>query len=397
MLGHTDQTTDDRGHTIDGMRTRRRPQRDTLLFVSYQLALLAIIGVFSVHFYGTNLSKLSFQFRQWDPSWYLSIAHHGYQTTGPRQWGIAFFPLYPLLIRLTMVIVGKDVVAAYIVSAVTSVVGHVVFYRALKSRVELAAGANNALILLACWPTAIYFSLLYTESLYLMLTAGFLYFLFNERLGAAAACAAYAALTRQPGFLCIVPLGLWIVLDTSVSWRARILRLRWCVVAASGYIAFLVLNKYIYDDWFAFNHQLEAHWRKKVVSLTRSIPEAIRFLQHPTWRFGWPEIADQYLVLATPLLLIAWLIVCRKQFERTRWVLLAWGLVQWFGIASAGSPVPGFSWLSSTRYLMLVLPIYVAIADLARNRKAIVYGLSAVSAVFAVMLVERWITWKWAA
>ena len=96
-------------------------------------------------------------------------------------------------------------------------------------------------------------------------------------------------------------------------------------------------------------------------------------------------------------MLIAWAVFCRKRFERTRWVLFAWGLVQWFTIASSGSPVPGFSWLSSTRYLMLVLPIYVAIADLARNRKVIIYGLSAVSSVFALMLVERWITWKWAA
>ncbi len=379
------------------LATGWRPQRDTKIFIGYQFALLLVIAIFSYHFYDTSLSRLSFQFRQWDPSWYLSIVHHGYQTSGARRAAIAFFPLYPALVRLVMVVVHKDVIAAFIVSAVTSVIGHVAFYRALKSRPELADSAANSLILLAAWPTAIYFSLLYTESLYLMLTALFLYFLLQDRLSWAAVAAAFAALTRQPGFLCLAPLGLWIVMDTARPWRQRIMRLGWGAVAASGYAIFLIINRVVYHDWFAFSHELEVHWHKKVVSLTRSIPEAVRYLQHPTWRFGWPEIADQYLVLATPLLLIAWAFFCRERFERTRWVLFAWGLVQWFTIASSGSPVPGFSWLSSTRYLMLVLPIYVAIADLARNRKVIIYGLSAVSSVFALMLVERWITWKWAA
>ena len=86
---------------------------------------------------------------------------------------------------------------------------------------------STALILLAAWPTAIYFSLLYTESLYLMLTALFLYFLLQDRLSWAAVAAAFAALTRQPGFLCLAPLGLWIVMDTARPWRQRIKRLGW--------------------------------------------------------------------------------------------------------------------------------------------------------------------------
>ena len=379
-------------------RTSWRPQRDTMVFIGYQVALFVVICIFSYHFYGTNVSRLSFQFRQWDPSWYLSIAHHGYQPNGARPAAIAFFPLYPALIRLVMIVVPKDVIAAFIVTGVTSVIGHVAFYRALKSRPELAPIADNSMVLLAVWPTAIYFSLLYTESLYLMVTALFLYFLFQDRLGWAAVAAAFAAMTRQPGFLCLAPLGLWIIMDTQRPWIDRVKRLAWGGVAASGYVVFLIINKIVYNDWFAFSHQLTEHWKKKVVSLTQSIPDAIHYLQHPQWKpFGWPEIADQYLVLATPLLLLAWAIVCRRQFDRTRWVLLAWAAVQWFTIASAGSPVPGFSWLSSTRYLMLVLPLYVAIVDLCRNRKVIVYALASVSVVFALMLVERWITWKWAA
>jgi hypothetical protein len=53
--------------------------------------------------------------------------------------------------------------------------------------------------------------------------------------------------------------------------------------------------------------------------------------------------------------------------------------------------------MSSTRYLMLVLPLYVALTDLARNRRSIVYSLGTGSAVLAAASLHRWITKHWVA
>jgi hypothetical protein len=46
---------------------------------------------------------------------------------------------------------------------------------------------------------------------------------------------------------------------------------------------------------------------------------------------------------------------------------------------------------------MLVLPLFVAIADLARNRRWVIYPLAATGVVFAGMAVHRWITKQWTA
>jgi len=377
-------------------RVRRRPPTDVAVLIGYQLAVGIAIYVLSVH-RGLDLSELSYVFRRNDASWFLSIVHHGYRPHGDRPAAIAFFPLYPAAIRVAMWIFQKDVVAAFAVSAVASVIGHTFFYRALRSRPELAGGAKNAIVLLVLWPTTIYFSLLYSESLYLMLTAGFLYFLLRDRIGVAAVFAALAALTRQPGFLCVVPLALWVLTDTTRMWPGRLRRLGWAGVAAAGYATFLLINKLVYHEWFKFTRQLREHWGKRPAPLTQTIPDAIRFLRHPDWNLGWPILADHYFVLGTMLVLVSWPVVCRRRFERCRWVLLAWGGVQWVLIASSSAQSPVSAWMSSTRYLMLVLPLYVALTDLAHNRRAIVYSLGTGSAVLAAASLHRWITKQWIA
>jgi Gpi18-like mannosyltransferase len=376
-------------------RHRRMVAPDVLVFAGCQVVVLSIVLI-ALARHVDSVTALSFHFRRWDASWYLSIAHHGYDQVGPRAPAIVFFPLYPALIRLTMFIVHKDVVAALVVAASASIVGHVAFYRSLKSRPELSESARNSLLLLLVWPSAIFFSLLYTESLYLMCTAGFLYYLFKERIGLAAVAAAFAALARLPGVFCLVPLALWILTDPSRPAKKRILRLAWCAVAASGFLLVLIVNKVGYDDWFAFLGYEKSHWRKSIVPLWTSIGTALGFLWSPSWYFGWPDVADHYFVLATGLLLVLWVIMCRRSFTRSRWTLFAWAAVQWFVIASSGSPVVGVSWISSTRYLMLVLPLYVAVCDLAGNRRSIIYPLSAASAVLALLMLGRWSAGHWA-
>lgn len=378
-------------------RTWRRLPRDVLAFVGYQLALAAAIFLVAAR-RGLGLTELSFVFRNYDANWFLSIAHHGYRPSGDRPAAIAFFPLYPATIRVAMWIFQKDVVAAFAVSVIASVAGHTLFYRALRSRPELTAGANNALVLLAAFPTAIFFSMLYSESLYLLLTGGFLYFLFRDRIGIAAVLAALAALTRQPGFLCVVPLGLWVLTDTTRAWPDRFRRVGWTGVAATGYATFLAVNKVVYHDWFAFAAQLKSHWGKHPAPLWETIPDGVRFLRDPDWYLGWPIVADHYFVFGSMLVLAAWPLACRARFERCRWVLLAWGGAQWVMIVSSSTVAsPVSAWMSSTRYLMLVLPLYVALTDLARDRRSIVYTLAGCGGVLLVASLRRWITRQWIA
>src|SRR5690606_7958562 len=132
--------------------------------------------------------------RNWDGFWYTLIAERGY---GVHPATAAFWPLYPLLHRWGYVFTGWTApVIGLIISNVAFVGALIVLYRLIRidygDRV-----AGRAIWLLALFPTAFYFSAVYTESLFLLLTVSSVYCGRTERWGRAALLGALAAVTRN--------------------------------------------------------------------------------------------------------------------------------------------------------------------------------------------------------
>ncbi|MEU3772111.1 hypothetical protein AB0F11_02635 [Streptomyces sp. NPDC032472] len=138
----------------------------------------------------------------WDSVWYLAIARHGYGRTqmwpGPGtgwvQSDCAFFPLYPVLVRLA----GGGQWGALAVAWTAAAVAAVGVYRVG----ELVAGRRVGVLLVALWavvPHAVVLSLAYTEPLLVALAAWSLYALLGGRWMWAAGLAAAAGLTRPTG------------------------------------------------------------------------------------------------------------------------------------------------------------------------------------------------------
>jgi Mannosyltransferase (PIG-V) len=148
---------------------------------------------------------------RWDSAWYLGIAAGGY---GDKPARTAFFPLYPLLVRALGgpadalgAGVAAYLVAGMLVSLLALLAGLWVVHR--LATLELGdADARLTVALVALFPTAYAFSAVYTESLFLALSAGALY---AGRLGRwrwAGVLAALASATRSTGVLLVVPLAL---------------------------------------------------------------------------------------------------------------------------------------------------------------------------------------------
>ena len=148
--------------------------------------------------------------RRWDSGWFLAIAQGGYDSPEPRT---AFFPLYPLLVR----IVGEPIDAlgfagAYpfeLAGVLIAMVALVVALYLLHRLTDLELGpeaADNAVLLLALFPTAFFFSAIYSESLFLALTLGCVYAARRGWWWRAALVGALASATRVQGVLVLVPL-----------------------------------------------------------------------------------------------------------------------------------------------------------------------------------------------
>jgi len=135
-----------------------------------------------------------------DAIWYLRIAQSGYHTAAATR----FFPLYPLLVRAGSWLTGSLTVAGILISLAAVLVGLLIIHR--LTVLELGARVANLTIeLIAFGPLALFLSAVYTESLFLALSAGTFYAARRGRWATAGALGGLAALTRVTGVLLVVP------------------------------------------------------------------------------------------------------------------------------------------------------------------------------------------------
>lgn len=138
---------------------------------------------------------------RWDAVWFLTIAQDGYDG-GARP---AFFPLYPLLVAA----LGGSAWAGLAVSSACAVAALAVVHR--LAALELGTAAAGATVLaIAFFPTSFFLTAVYSESLFLALSAGAFLAARTGRPALAGALGALAAGTRSIGVLLVVPL--WLLL-----------------------------------------------------------------------------------------------------------------------------------------------------------------------------------------
>lgn len=150
---------------------------------------------------------------RWDGLEYLLIAHGGYSYQPGQQSSIAFAPLYPLLLRVGRLL-GGDAPGFDATIAVGLVVSNLALAVALGYLVALvrldfdpATAARTSLYVLL-FPTTLFLSALYPESLFLALSTGAFYYARGGRWWLAGVLGGLAALTRPQGALIVLPLAL---------------------------------------------------------------------------------------------------------------------------------------------------------------------------------------------
>lgn len=134
---------------------------------------------------------------------YLEIARKGY---GVHQQ--AFFPFYPNLIRkLTPFFLGKDLLAAVFISNLFFFLAFWLFYQLILIDYESKI-ALKSLIFYLIFPTSFFFTMVYTESLFLALVLSSFYFARKKRWFWAGVLGALASNTRLVGIF-LFPALLW--------------------------------------------------------------------------------------------------------------------------------------------------------------------------------------------
>src|SRR2546430_9761359 len=149
---------------------------------------------------------------RWDTDFYHQIATVGYRWDPSvfLHQNVVFFPLYPLLMRWGGALLGGHPLLAGTLISLAAFGGAIsLLYRLAV----LELGEEKAwpvILLVSTYPYALFYSVVYTESVFLFLTVGAFYAMRRRHLLLAALAGLAAGLTR--------PNGLWLALP--VFWRA---------------------------------------------------------------------------------------------------------------------------------------------------------------------------------
>ena len=208
----------------------------TTVLVATRLPILAVgcLAVFAFGYLGgsppwrfiENNDFANLQAR-WDTGWYLGIAIDGYSYLPGRpedQQNIVFFPAFPILVRVVSRLLGGSPPAFMLggtLVALGAFFGALVYvYRFARDVVGDEETARWASWMLAGFPFALFFSAVYTESLFLLSAVAAFYHFRRGELARSGAWGLLVGLSRPPGCLVSVPLALLAVSPWLPAWLA---------------------------------------------------------------------------------------------------------------------------------------------------------------------------------
>jgi hypothetical protein len=370
-----------------------RTVRDVLItFVTTRVSIIVIAELAAVvvgqrpglHYAASSSNALAVWGR-WDAEHYIGISVDGYSGTEP-----AFFPLYPLLIRLLATFTGNHLIAGLLISNLASFFGLLFFYKLVEHQYNRQV-AQRAAFYISIFPTAIFFSAVYTESLFFALTVASFYYIRERHWVTAGIIGFFAALTRVEGVLLALPFFIeWIMV--LIENRREILR--WPldylvrpivgqVLVPLGLATYMAYLWVLRGDPLYFTH-VQAHWGRHFAPPWVSVIHTVSVIAHAHSPI---TIANQGEELAFTALMIAVLLAGIRRLRPSYWVYMA---------ASILVPMCTSSLMSMPRFALVLFPMF-ALFGLWGSRPSANNAIVAFSLPLLGLFTVFFADWYWVA
>lgn len=241
----------------------------SIIFLIWLAAILFIsfFGFLTLPHSGKFNNVFFKSFSNWDGGHFLGIAEFGYS----QKFQYAFFPLYPLIIRLVNEITHNFFWSAILISILSAFLGMHLLYQMVSIFFDKKL-AEKVIILILFFPTSFFFLTAYSEGLFFLLVIATFYFLKKKQLFFATVLASLASVTRLAGLSLILGLIVEVVVTYGINKK------NWYILLAP--LGFLIYCWYLYSkmgDPFYFI-VAELHWQRGITIPTVSFWETIKSL-----------------------------------------------------------------------------------------------------------------------
>lgn len=323
---------------------------------------------------------------RWDGPHYVDIAKNWYQTTGDPLNFIVFYPLYPILIRIFGFIFNDLNFSSIFLSTLLAFLVSVLLYKValfdLKKKEALLS-----VWFLNIFPTSYFLQASYTESLFLS-TSLFCIFLFRQKKPYAAGIFGFlSALSRINGLLLIPYFAAEkFIVDNKLSNPFKFFwgKFEHLVIASSitiqGFFIYLIINFLIFGEYFYFTKPLSEHWFKKFEWPWQGVKNIYNFATFQKGEYFylfWGELIAIFFTLGVAIYVF---FKIRKSY----------GIYMLFNLGLFTST----SFIMSTpRYIVILFPIYLALAKLPFK---VVYPLSIIFLALLGFLTHEYTVGRWA-
>jgi hypothetical protein len=294
---------------------------------------------------------------RWDAAWYRDIAQHGY-TNAPGheqvQRDTAFFPLYPVLMRVLHSVVPDLYLCGLLISNAAFLCALILIYHFTSAKCGTGV-AQRTIVFLAIYPFSFFFSAVYSESLFLLFAAGAFVLAEQRRWPWAALCAAAAGATRLVGAVVVLGLLLVYLDQIKFEWRRIGPDIGWLLLGTLGtlgYIAFLATR---FGNPLQFvDSQYVAGWGAGTD--LGSAWQTVRELSPAAMLAGqYPVIDVIHLLIFPPALVLAALAARKLSIAYAAWSIAT--LLLSFAL-----------WHSMGRFVAVIFPIFIVAAALLEQR-----------------------------
>lgn len=280
---------------------------------------------------------------RWDAVHYLDIGTSGYHGTD-----MAFFPLLPLLIGILGKVMGNHLVAGLVISNVALFFALLFLYKLVEHEFDRTV-ARRAIFYISIFPTAVFFSAVYTESLFLMLTVASFYYMRERRWWLAGVIGMLASLTRVEGVLLAVPFAIewWSAYrENAVAGVKNFVPI---ILIPLGLVLFMGYLWVLNGDPLYFSH-VQSHWNRQLAAPWTSIGNSLHKIATAV---GPQTVAQQILEIVFTALMIGVLV--------GGWRRLKPSYIAYMGL-SILMPLCTSSLMSMPRFALVLFPMFTILA-----------------------------------
>lgn len=320
----------------------------------------------NVEFRSTILPRINYDGRN-----YIDIIESGYFTKGIYNLR-AFYPFFPLLIYI--ISFGTQLNIIYLGLLVIALSALISIYMIYKMY-----GLKTVLVLLT-FPSSIFLISYYTESLYLMLSVLFFYFINKKRYLYASIMSLFATATRPVGLALLPVLAFDLYVNKSKKWYTLL-------IAPLGFLLYVLYTHIDTGNGLQiFSSQIE--WGRKfgllapLVAIIDSFNNVIVGVQSQFDNiYVYPMIVIEFVtfLFVALLLFLSW-----KKIEFKYWIYVATYL---FLVLNTGM-LSGFP-----RYSLLLFPLFGYVADYFKKGVFTIYII--VSLILNIFMTALFLRGYW--